>query len=119
MKETVQTRTLTCIICPRGCNITAEFLDKQVFSIDGNLCQRGKKYAEDEIICPRRTLTSTVKSEDGGRVAVKTREAIDKKDLMNCMDMINDVTISLPVRIGDIILKNVFGTDVVATQNRG
>ncbi|MBQ1998185.1 MAG: DUF1667 domain-containing protein [Spirochaetales bacterium] len=80
---------------------------------------RGKKYAEDEVICPRRTVTSTVKCEDGGVVAVKTRETIEKEKMFECMEKINSVVASLPVKIGDVILSDICGTDIIATQNRG
>ncbi len=119
MAENVKTRDLTCIVCPRGCNLTVKFENKNVLSVEGNICPRGKKYAEDEVICPRRTVTTTVKCEDGGVVAVKTRETIEKEEMLACMEKINSVVASLPVRIGDVIVSDVCGTDIIATQNRG
>lgn len=119
MADNTKTRELTCIVCPRGCNLTVKYEGKNVLSVEGNICLRGKKYAEDEVICPRRTVTSTVKCEDGGVVAVKTRETIEKEKMFECMEKINSVVASLPVKIGDVILSDVCGTDIIATQNRG
>ena len=43
------TRNLTCIVCPRGCQLTVELgADGAVLSVTGNTCPRGKQYAIDE-----------------------------------------------------------------------
>ena len=119
MADKIQTRELTCIVCPRGCNLTVKFEGKNVLSVEGNICPRGKKYAEDEVICPRRTVTSTVKTSDGGVVAVKTETTIPKEEMTLCMEKINLAVATLPVRIGDVIIANICGTNIIATQNRG
>ena len=62
-------RTLTCIVCPIGCTLTAETDGKTVSDVRGNACPRGKIYAENECINPQRTVTSTVRHKDGGLVA--------------------------------------------------
>ncbi len=111
------TRDLTCIVCPRGCSMTVELDDKQVISVSGNLCPRGKKYAEDECTHPMRTVTSTVKTSDGGVLAVKTDRAIPKENVFDCMKLINAAVATLPVGVGDVIIEDVFGAKVVATQN--
>ncbi len=111
------TRELTCIICPRGCALKVELEDKKIISITGNSCPRGIKYAEDECINPQRTVTSTVRCEDGRVVAVKTDRTIPKDKVFECMKQINSVTANLPLSIGDVIISDVFGANVVATEN--
>ncbi len=119
MTDNIKTRELTCIVCPRGCQLSVKFEGKNILSVEGNICIRGKKYAEDEVICPRRTVTSTVKTSDGGVVAVKTSVPIQKDDMAICMEKINAAVVRLPITVGDVILKNICGADIVATQNRG
>lgn len=109
-------RELTCIVCPRGCQLTVEMGEELVVS--GNLCPRGKIYAQNECINPQRTVTSTVRTSDGGVVAVKTEGTIPKAKMMECMDIINSITLELPVRVGDVAADNVFGTRIVVTQNK-
>ena len=109
-------RELTCIICPRGCQLTAELGDE--ITVSGNLCPRGKTYAIAECTDPQRTVTSTVKTADGGVVSVKTDRTIPKDKMMECMAVINKATAALPIRVGDVIIENVFGANVVATQNK-
>ena len=65
-------------------------------------------------------LTSTVKVE-GGRlpvVPVKSSVPVPKEMLFDCMTEINKVTVKAPVKIGDVVLKNILntGADIVATN---
>lgn len=111
-------RKLTCIVCPLGCELTVELAEGRVLSVSGNTCPRGKAYAETECTAPMRTLTSTALCTDGEPVAVKTDRPIPKERLFECMERINRLRVPLPVSIGDVLLADVFGANVVATQNR-
>jgi CxxC motif-containing protein len=111
-------RELTCIVCPRGCQLVVELEGKTVLSVKGNICKRGAVYAENECVNPMRTVTSTVKTSDGGVVAVKTETTIPKDKMFECMALINEKTVELPVRVGDVIIEDAFGSRVVATQNK-
>lgn len=111
-------RKLTCIICPLGCELTVQIEDKKIIDISGYTCPRGKAYAENECIAPKRTLTTTVKCSDGSLISVKTATPIPKEKMSEAMQILNSVTVSLPVSIGDIISEDVFGSKIVATQNK-
>ncbi len=113
------TRELICIICPRGCALKVELENGAIGSVTGNSCPRGVQYAQDECLNPMRTVTSTVRCEDGRVIAVKTDRAIPKDKMFECMQQINSVRAKLPVAIGDIIIPDVFGSNVVATENAG
>ena len=114
--ENKYVRELTCIVCPRGCQMTVTLGDE--IEVVGNICPRGKVYAQNECINPQRTITSTVRTSDGGVVAVKTESTIPKAKMMECMDIINSIVAELPVRVGDVLAENIFGTRIVATQNK-
>ena len=111
-------RELTCIVCPRGCQMVVELEGKRVLSVSGNFCPRGKTYAETECTHPTRTVTTTAKCSDGSLVSVKTDRLIPKENMMDCMRMVNGIVVSLPVSVGDVILEDVFGARIVATQNK-
>ena len=96
-------RKITCIECPMGCEISVSLLDGKVVSITGNTCPRGKFYAENEVTCPKRVLTTTVKSDRGVLVPVKTDAPVKKQDLFSLMKKINGMIVTLPVKIGDVI----------------
>ena len=112
-------RELTCIVCPIGCSLAVEFENGEVKSVSGNTCPRGEVYAKNECTNPQRTVTSTVRCKDGSIVSVKTEGTIAKEKIDECMELINSLTPDLPVRIGDVLAENVFGANIVATQNRG
>ncbi len=114
-------RLLTCIICPRGCTLEIE-LDKdgKIESVKGNACRRGLVYADDECTNPKRSVTSTVRCEGGGLVAVKTSTAIPKELVFECMKKINAAKAKEDVKIGDVIIENVLGTgaNIIATGSK-
>lgn len=111
-------KQFTCIVCPLGCALTAEIEDGKVVGVSGNTCPRGEKYARNEITNPVRTVTSTIRTNDGHTVSVKTSTPIPKNKIFDCMTKINSVKIDLPISVGDVIIKGVCGTDsdIVATS---
>ena len=111
-------KKLTCIVCPLGCQLTVELNGREVVKVEGNTCPRGAEYAKNECTNPQRTVTSTVRTEDGGLVSVKTDRSIPKEKMAECMALINKAVAKLPVAIGDVILPDVFGSNIVATQNK-
>lgn len=112
-------RKLTCIICPLGCEIVVQTENRTVLDVKGYTCPRGKAYAETECTYPQRTVTSTVRCTDGSLISVKTDKPIPKENIAECMARINAAVAKLPVTIGDVIIDDVFGSRIVATQNRG
>ena len=111
-------RKLTCIVCPLGCQLTVQLNGREVVKVEGNTCPRGAEYAHNECLSPQRTVTSTVRCENGGLVSVKTDRPIPKEKMAECMALINKAVAKRPVSIGDVIVENVFGSNIVATQNK-
>lgn len=109
---------LTCIECPMGCAIEVAVENEKVISVKGNTCPRGKMYAENEVICPMRVVTSTVRAVSGAMIPVKTDRPVKKSEMFAVMRKINAVHPKLPVKIGDILLENISdGVNLVATGN--
>lgn len=108
---------VVCTECPIGCETEVTVNGEEVVVI-GNGCPRGREYARNEVVCPRRVVTSTVRAEDGRMVPVKTASPIKKAEIFEVMKKINAACCKLPVRIGDVIVENVGeGIDVIATAN--
>lgn len=113
-------RNLTCIVCPRGCALTVHFDEAgKILSVEGQACKRGAVYAEKECTHPERTVTSTVRTEGGAVVAVKTATTVPKEKVFDVMKEINAAKAPKSVSIGDVIIENVAGTgvNVIATAN--
>ncbi len=108
--------TLTCIICPNGCQLTVD----DDLNVTGNKCLRGVEYGKQEVTDPRRTVTSTVKiaSKQLRVCPVKTNVAIPKNMIFKVMEIVNQTSIVPPVYIGDVIVKDIAGTgaDLVSTR---
>ena len=109
-------KNLTCIVCPMGCPLEVTIEDGKVVAVSGNTCKRGEDYAYSECTNPVRTVTTTIKTTDGISVPVKTSKPSPKGEMMNLVKLIANTKISLPINIGDVIISDVYGADVVATK---
>lgn len=103
-----------------GCTIEALARDEELVSLEGNVCEAGKKYVESELKNPTRVLTSTVKVKNGilQRVPVKSNKEIPKEKVKECVKQLNDVEIEAPVKIHQPVIKNIKNTeaDIVTTR---
>lgn len=115
----METKILTCIGCPLGCTLTA-VPNGEGFDISGYTCKRGLTYAQKELTCPERTVTSTVRV-SGGRAnvtSVRTAADIPKDAIFRCMGAINAIVAPAPIAIGDVLCEDLAGTGValIATK---
>ena len=113
-------REMICICCPMGCRMTVE-KTADGYSVTGNTCPRGKVYAIDEMTAPKRMVTSSVPVDNGNykTVSVKTSVSVPKELIFEALKTLGGVRLDAPVKIGDVVVKNVLGTgaDFVATRN--
>ena len=107
---------MTCIMCPVGCGLTIEKNGSTII-VSGNNCIRGEQYAKEEMVSPKRVVTALVKTANGV-LPVKTTKAVPKKMIFKVVEEINKITLK-KAKIGDIIIRNVLGTDadVIITGN--
>jgi CxxC motif-containing protein len=112
-----------CIICPNGCDIEAEVNGTEIISIDWNLCPQGVDYVQNELICPMRTIASSVKVENGELpiVSVRLTNPVPKDRVFEVIDVIRGIKISAPLCIGDVVKENILGlgSDLIVTKNVG
>ena len=100
-------KTMTCIECPIGCELEVEVDGNTIVSVKGYTCPRGKQYAENEVTCPKRVITSTIRAQNGVMVPVKTDKPVRKSEMFAVMEKINKTVCVLPVKIGDIVVENI------------
>lgn len=116
-------KELICIVCPKGCTLrvkSSSEADVSVADVSGHHCKRGLIYAVNECTNPVRTLTTTVRI-SGSRqqmAPVKSSMPLPKGLLFDCMKVINSCTAKEPLKVGDIIIKNILGTgiDIISTR---
>ncbi|RKD23594.1 CxxC motif-containing protein [Caminicella sporogenes DSM 14501] len=113
-------KEMVCIVCPLGCRLTVTKNDDE-YTVTGNKCNRGKEYAIKEMTNPTRVLTTTVRIKDGllNRIPVKTNKPVPKDKIFECMQIINSIEVQAPIKMGEIIIKDILGTgaDIVASRS--
>lgn len=109
-------RNITCIVCPRGCAMVAQIGD--TITVTGNTCPKGAEYAIGECTNPVRSLTSVVRvsNREDTMVSVKSAAPVPKAKLFEIMELVKAASVEAPVKIGDVIIADVCGTDIVATK---
>lgn len=111
-------KTLVCIACPRGCRLTVTKNElSDTVEVQGNGCPKGIAYGKQELLCPMRTVTTTVACRAAQkcnntittpvlmRLPVKTGCEIPLADIMTAVRAIHDLVIDAPVFHGDCIAR--------------
>jgi len=117
-------RKLTCIVCPMGCALEVDdSKDQDSLAVTGNRCLRGASYAMEEIRAPKRVVTATCAIDGQGsgsvrRVPVKTVSPCPKEKISALLEDIYKVKITLPVKVGDVVIADWNGSkiDIVAAR---
>ena len=112
-------RTFTCIMCPQGCEITAEGSEAP-YSITGNKCKRGHEYVEQELVNPMRNIATSILVEGGEMplASVRVRAPIPKAKICDVMSESGRVKRTAPVHEGEVVIENVLGlgSNVIVTR---
>lgn len=111
----------TCIICPNGCELTAEFENDKILSVEGATCKRGHDYVEQELTNPQRNIASSILLEGGvlPLVSVRLSKPIPKDKIFDVMAVIKKARLQAPVHAGQMVIPNVLelGSDVIVTKH--
>lgn len=121
---------MICVVCPRGCHLFVGLTpvpatgDAAGYTVTGNACSRGKEYAIEEILEPKRTVTATcplevAPSKSPFRIPVKTTGGILRERIPALMEILMHTRVRLPVRTGDVIIENWENTGVSVVATRG
>ena len=107
-------KTLTCILCPRGCTLSVS----DNFTVSGNTCPKGEKYAIEECTHPVRTVTATVRvaNRPDTMLSVKTESPVPKENMMDVMAVLRSMSVTAPIALGTVIVGDILGTTIIATQ---
>lgn len=110
-------REMVCIICPKGCALTAQIQDSGV-KVSGNGCSRGAEYAKSECLNPVRTVTTTVRvaNRPDTMVSVKTESPVAKSSMEDVVKAIRSMCVYAPVCVGDVLESNVCGSRILITK---
>ena len=93
--------------------------DKNI-TFEGYTCKRGLEYAQQEFYEPKRILTTTIRVENGflPLVPVRTDQPILRDKLNEAMKIIAEKKVKAPVKMGQVLIKNILGTDINIIASR-
>ena len=92
----------------------------EVVKVEGNTCPRGESYARSEVKDPRRVFASTVRVK-GGKLPVcpvRSKTPAPKGKLFGIARAVAELEVEAPVKIGQVLIHNVCGTDVDIVASR-
>ena len=117
----MEERKFICVSCPLGCGLNVILDEKgQVASVTGNNCPRGAAYARTEVSDPRRVFASTVRVR-GGKLPVcpiRSKTPAPKGKLKEIAKAVAELNVRAPIKIGQVLIHNVCGTDVDIVASR-
>ncbi len=131
---------ISCIVCPNSCELfvcelskeadslkgedndsKGEAADSRRFEVTGNRCRRGRDYAIAEMTKPMRSLTTSVRTVFASRpmLPVRTAGEVPKARIPELMSLINEYTLTRPVRVGEVLIPDILGlsVDIIATAD--
>ncbi len=113
-------KEFVCIVCPSSCRLEVEEIEGKVV-VKGNTCKRGENHGILEYTNPKRMLTSTVvlNSSVHKRLSVVSTGEIPKAMINDCLKELYKVSVTAPVKRGDIIIENILnsGINIVAAHS--
>ena len=113
-------RKFICVSCPLGCGLNVTLNNGEVVSVTGNNCPRGAAYAKTEVSDPRRVFASTVRVK-GGKLPVcpiRSKTPAPKGKLKEIARAVAELNVKAPIKIGQVLIHNVCGTDVDIVASR-
>ncbi len=112
---------LTCVICPLSCSVEVEIEGDRVKDVRGFSCPRGREWAVEEVLSPKRVVMTVIRVRGGKDpvISVKTDTPIPKDRMKELMSYLATLEVEAPVSIGQVLVDRPLGleTRVVATRS--
>ncbi len=114
------TEEMICITCPMGCTLQVTHDAETLIHVNGNTCNRGLAYVQQELTDPRRMVATTVRVSHGLHplVPVYTEEAFPKPRIFDLLERIREMEVEAPVVVNQIVLEDALGTGINVVASR-
>lgn len=114
-------REIVCIVCPNGCRMNVVIDEhNKVTSVENALCKNGRTYALNEILCPERSLTSTVAVAGGmyPLVSVRSDKPIPRDKINAALEGLRKLKLKAPVDFHQTVVEDILGTgaNIITTK---
>ena len=105
---------IQCIGCPTGCGGEVIMENGAVVELSGFTCDVGRAYAAEEVVAPKRMVTTTVRVEGGALplLPVVSDRPIPKGSIFACLRLLRGVTVTAPVAADSVVLADALGLGV-------
>jgi CxxC motif-containing protein len=109
-----QSHAIQCIGCPLGCGGEVVTEAGAVVELHGFTCDKGKAYATEEVVSPRRMVTTTVRVAGGllPLLPVVSDRPVPKARMIDCVRLLRGVEVAAPVAVGTVVVDNALGLGV-------
>ncbi|MGC9311390.1 MAG: DUF1667 domain-containing protein, partial [Sediminispirochaetaceae bacterium] len=117
----MKTKEYICVLCPNSCTVTVVFGSEGIEEISGHGCERGREWAENEVVRPRRYFVGsvTVRNGDYETVSVKTSDFIPLEKAKAIGLHTHTLCVEAPVKMYQVIERDLLGlkgVDLIATR---
>lgn len=113
-------KNIICDICNIKCILKITEVNNDII-IEGNKCEKGITVGQESLNSKKDILVTLVRIKGGKSsiLPVKTKEPVDKKLFLEISKALSRVYVSVPVKMGEVICKNILntGVDIVAGKN--
>jgi CxxC motif-containing protein len=120
MSERGPVDRLTCVLCPVGCELEISRGEDGELRVEGNQCDKGVSFAQEEVLRPKRNLATSVpvRGTESKMVSVRLSGAVPREMLFPILAEIAKLRPEAPVRRGQVLIVDVLGAgvDVIATR---
>lgn len=105
---------MVCIACPNGCRLNIEKNPDGSLIVTGNKCPKGITFANEEVLAPKRSVTTTVRTvfEEYPVVPVRTDGEIPKEKIFDFVLETNKIVLDRAYGFQEPVIKNLFGLDI-------
>ncbi|MHA1820215.1 MAG: DUF1667 domain-containing protein [Promethearchaeota archaeon] len=120
-KKVGDSKDFVCTICPNSCRLHIEVRSPNELVVSGFTCPKGMEFGKQEFLEPKRMLITTMKIKNGVLpvIPVRSNKPIPKEMIFKAMEEVNNTEVKAPVKMGDVLIKNLFNlnVDVVASRD--
>lgn len=110
---------LTCVCCPVGCRLSGAFAPSEKAKISEQTCPAGWSYTAQEQRVRTRMVTALLPVSNGTvPLRVRSSRPVRRENIYQILKELSQITASVPVYEGEIIVKNICGleVDIVAAE---
>lgn len=99
-----------CIVCPKGCRLSISQENGKI-NVSGNFCPRGVKYAEQELLNPRRVVTAVAPTDSDQQpfLPVRTPDMVAKSKIPGILTKIYALRLNRPIPAGTVVIEDCDG----------